>query len=468
MKSSLFRLALPAISINTIIASTLLLAAAGQSALAKVPAQEVEKLGKELTCVGAEKAGNKDGTISPYSGKWLGVPAGVNFKGSGAHYQDPYANEKPLFEITAKNMGQYAERLSEGQKALLKKYHDSFRIPVYPTHRDFRYANWVCDASKQNALSAELTEEGEGVHALSGVAPFPIPKTGLELLRNMTLPVRAWKETATYDQAVVYSNNNIAWGRVDYKILAPGNDPGKKLRDKTEGVQAYANVVTQLPERNKGEIIVSADYFNYKSQPRQGWQYNPGTRRVRQLPGFGFDMPQGPGGFRTIDDDRLFNGSPERYSWKIVGKKELYIPYNAYRVNDEKVKYSELLKQGSINPDYMRYELHRVWVLEGTVKEGFRHQYAKRVMYLDEDTWHAVISDNYDARGQLWRVAMVNYWYAYEMEAFHAGVALYHDLASGAYMADRLLNEQPNGTFLNTGDMKPEDFTPDTMRRTGL
>ncbi|MFD2272741.1 DUF1329 domain-containing protein [Undibacterium arcticum] len=156
-------------------------------------------------------------------------------------------------------------------------------------------------------------------------------------------------------------------------------------------------------------MIVGHEFYNY-AKSRQAWQYNPGTRRVRQMPEFGFDMPQGPGGFRTVDDDRLFNGSPERYNWKIVGKKEAYIPYNAYRLNDPKVKYSELLKRGHVNPAYMRYELHRVWVLEGALKEGYRHLYAKRVMYLDEDTWHPVISDNYDARGQLWRVGMVNYF----------------------------------------------------------
>lgn len=437
------------------------------AAWAKVSAEEAATLGKELTCIGAEKAGNKDGTIPAYSGKWLGIPAGVNTKGSAGHDPDPYASEKPLFEITAKNMEQYAERLSEGEKAMFKKYPDSFRMPVYPSHRDFRYANWICDAARQNALSAEVTEGGDGISAFAGAIPFPIPKSGLELLRNTTLPARAWKETATYDQAVVYPNSDIAWGRVFYRILAEPNDPGKKPRDKTEGVQAYANVVTLLPERNKGEIIISADYYNYKREPRQAWQYNPGTRRVRQLPAFGFDMPQGPGGFRTVDDDRLFNGSGERYNWKIVGKREVYIPYDTYRLNDPKVKYSDLLKPGHINPAYTRYELHRVWLLEGSLKEGYRHQYAKRVMYLDEDTWHAVMSDNYDARGQLWRVGIVNYYYAYQMEAFQAGVAVFHDLASGTYMADRLISEQPNGVVLNSGDLKPDDFTPDAARRAG-
>lgn len=444
-----------------------LLAAA--PALAAVSPEEAAALGKELTCVGAEKAGSKDGAIPPYSGKTLGAPAGMaNARNAHGHDADPYAGDKVLFEITAKNMAQYADRLSEGLKAMLKKYPDTFRIPVYPSHRDFRYANWVCDTARQNALTAEITDNGDGIHALGGAVPFPIPKTGMELLRNTTLPTRAWKESATYDQAVVFNNGGISWGRIAYRILSPTNDPRKAPRDKTDGVQAYAYVTTLLPERSKGEIIVSADFHDYRRQPRQAWMYSPGTRRVRQLPEFGFDMPQGPGGFRTVDDDRLFNGSGERYNWKIAGKRELYIPYDAYRLNDTRVKYSDLLKPGHLDPDYMRYELHRVWVLEGTLREGYRHQYAKRVMYLDEDSWHAVMSDNYDARGQLWRVAMLNYYYAYQMEAFQAGVAVYHDLVSGAYMADRLINEQPQGVQLNTGELKPDDFTPDAARRAGL
>src|SRR5690606_8441714 len=140
---------------------------------------------------------------------------------------------------------------------------------------------------------------------------------------------------------------------------------------------AYSRVTMLKPERQKGEASMTYTYFNELRNPQTSWQYNPGARRVRQSPGFGFDMPLGVGGFRTIDDDRLFNGSPERYDWKLVGKRELYIPYNGYRLEAADVKYADLLKTGSIDPRFMRYEPHRVWVLEATLKEGYRHRYAK-------------------------------------------------------------------------------------------
>ncbi|MGH8807937.1 MAG: DUF1329 domain-containing protein [Noviherbaspirillum sp.] len=459
MKTMLYKLGMPVVA-----AAAMMVAA---SASAKPTADEIKALGTTLTPMGAEREGNKDGSIPPYSGKWLGTPPGVSYSGTGKHQPDPYANEKPLFVITAQNMAQYADRLSEGQKALFKKYPETFRMPVYASHRDFRYADKVYANVKENAAQAEIIESGNGVNGAFGGPAFPIPKSGIELLWNMLSSAKAATEVAIYDQAVVYPDGNIAWGRVDYKIYAGVNDQNM-ARKAWDGKSDHFNVLTLLPEREKGTLIVGHGYWDYVNHPRQAWQYNPGTRRVRQLPSFGFDMPQGPGGFRTVDDDRLFNGSPERYDWKIVGKKEVYIPYHAYKINDPKIKYADMLTKGHINPDVMRYELHRVWVVEANLKSGVRHQYAKRVYYADEDSWNPVLVDNYDARGQLWRAGMVNFYYAYDLQGYHAGVALYHDLLSGAYMADRLINEQRNAPRLNTGELNSSNFTPDAARQGGL
>lgn len=458
MKSSLFRLALPAIAVSALMSAA--------PAWAKLNADEIKSLGTTLTPMGAEREANKDGTIPAYSGKWLGIPPGVNFKGTGKHHPDPYASEKPLFVITAQNIAQYAEHLTEGQKALFKKYPGTFRIPVYPSHRDFRYSDKVLANVKENAAQAELVDGGMGVKGVYGGPGFPIPKTGMELMWSTKSAPLAWNEVATYDQAVVYPDGNTAWGRVSYKIMANVNNLNGGRKD-WNGMASNFNVLTLIPEREKGSIIVGNEQWDYANHPRQAWQYNPGTRRVRQLPSFGFDMPQGPGGFRTVDDDRLFNGSPERYDWKIAGKKEIYIPYHAYKLDDPKVKYADMLTKGHINPDLTRYELHRVWVLEATLKQGVRHQYAKRVLYVDEDSWNPVLADNYDSRGQLWRVSMVNLIYAYELQGYHARVAVYHDLLSGAYLADRLINEQ-KAPKLNTGELNDSNFTAEAARQEGL
>jgi hypothetical protein len=223
-----------------------------------------------------------------------------------------------------------------------------------------------------------------------------------------------------------------------------------------------------LPARDKGSIGVGFQPYNFKDGSTHVWQYNPGTRRLRQAPDIAFDYPVPPSGLRTVDDDHLFNGSPERYQWKLLGKRELLIPYNNFRINDPTLKYEALLPPDSLNPDYQRYELHRVWVIEGTLKKGLRHVYGRRMIYADEDNWLAHWADNYDTRGQLWRTAMVNYRYAPDAQAFHRGVSIYHDLNLGAYEATYLVNEAGKGWWrLNRTDLNPQMFNPNAVTRSG-
>ena len=145
----------------------------------------------------------------------------------------------------------------------------------------------------------------------------------------------------------------------------------------------------------------------------------------------------------------------------------MYIPANAYKVHEKGVKYPDLLKPGHPNPDMQRYELRRVWVLEGKLKDGYRHPFGKRVMFIDEDTWHAVAGDYYDTRGQLWQHAVINYYYAFDMNAWHAGTSFYHDLNSGSYVAYNLFQERDIGPILNKGDMNADQFTPAALRSAG-
>ena len=169
----------------------------------------------------------------------------------------------------------------------------------------------------------------------------------------------------------------------------------------------------------------------------------------------------------TIDEDRLFNGSPERYEWTIVGKREMYIPANAYKPNTDQVSYEALLTPRHANPDFMRYELRWEWVLEGTLKPEFNHLYGKRRLFLDEDTWHAVVADNYDRRGQLWKHAFANYYYHPDSSAWQIGSSFYHDLTSGEYLAYNLTNERRQGPVINRGNLKAYKFTPDRLRAQG-
>ena len=449
------------IPLLTLLASCLLLSHAAQ---AKSSPEEVAQLGSSLTCAGAEKAGNKDG-VAAYTGKWLGAPAGIS--GTAEPTQDPYANEKPLYTITPQNTAQYAAFLSPGQLAMFKKY-ASYKMPVYPSHRDFRYPDWVCERTKENAKNAVLVDDGLGVEGVrGGLAFFPFPKTGLELATNAIFSFRA-SEAAIYDVATVYPDSKISWSRQDFKILAHLSDPDAKPPSTVGTLSMQANVALILPLRSAGVAYVAHDYFNIKTHPRLAYGYDPGTRRVRQNPAFGFDAPDSTTGVRTIDEDRIFNGSPERYDWKIVGKKSMLIPYNAYGLDDSSVSYKSLLTPGHLNPEHARYEMHRVWVLEATVKPNYRHKYAKRVIYIDEDTWQAVMTEIYDARGQLWHFNQVNLKYDYNSQMYVSRISTYNDLLRDLYVADRMFNEIPTKPkYGKAAGLDSSMFTPEYARRMG-
>ena len=442
-----------------------LLALVAAPAWAAATAAQIAELGgPKLTCTGAERAGSKSG-VAPYSGRWLDSWPGM--KSAEGYDPGPYADEKPLYTVTAENMAQYAALLSEGQKALLAKYPKQFRMPVYPSHRDFRFPDEACAQTRANLTSATLKNEGLELVGLKGGIPFAFPGNGLEAIWKLIATRHVWNETATVDTADVFPNGSIAWGKMKYLTLAPGAEPGFQgpLKD---NIGAYFLSTVLLPARDKGSIGVGYQPFNFRDGSTHVWAYNPGTRRVRQAPDIAFDYAIPPSGLRTVDDDHLFNGSPERYSWKLIGKRELLIPYHNFRINDPALKYKDLLTPYTLNPDTMRYELHRVWVIEATLKKGLRHIYGRRMIYADEDTWLGHWADNDDTRGQLWRTAYVNYRYAPNAQAFHRGVSVYHDLDAQAYEAGYLVNEAgKNWWRLNRRDLTPQMFNPNAAARGG-
>lgn len=433
---------------------------------AAATAEQIARLGgDELTCMGAERAGSESG-VAEYTGKWYKKWAD-DIKDYG-YEPGPYADEKPLFTITSSNYKEHEDKLTEGQVGMFIKYPDTFKMNIYPSHRDFRFADWVCDIVKKNAAEASIAPDGLSLNGTSGAHPFPFPKTGVEAIWNVIKPHRAWTEKVTHDIADVYENGTIAWGRNEFKTMNPGNHPDPDNRPPLNTpVDGYFFVKTLLPARSNGEVSVGFQPNDYSKDTTQAWQYNPGIRRVRKAPEVGFDYPVPPAGLRTVDDDYIFNGSPERYTWKLIGKKEIYIPYNNFKINDPAVSYKELITPNTINPDYMRYELHRVWVIEAYLKEGVRHIYKKRRIYADEDTWLAFMSESFDNQDMLWRVNWVAYMYSQESGTFHRTVSLYHNLTSGAYEATYLANEAGENWWRINTPMKKQEFSPQAAARAG-
>ncbi len=448
-------------------ATALLAGLAPRRLMAAASADEIAKLGTSLTPVGAVKEGSADGLLAPWSGQWQGAPPGITFAGTGKPLADPYAAERPLFSITGQNFQQYASRLGDGQKAMLQKYPKTFRMDVYPCHRDFRFTDWLTANLKANAASAQVSADTEAVTGVFGAPAFPFPKNGVEAIWNVITIPRSVTQRGTMDEAVVYPDGNVAWGAQQWDIYCPSYDPSVK-REAFGGESAFVFRSTLKPERERGTITLVREFWDFGNRPSQAWQYIPGTRRVKQVPEIAGDYPLGPGGFHTVDDTGLWTQSPKRYDWELAGKKEIFVPYNNYRVEDPTLKYKDLLAASHLNPDHVRWELHRVWILKAKLKPGIRHVYAARTLYIDEDSFNPVLADMYDARGTLYRAAMNTTAYDYETKLFQQRVTVYHDLISGAYMADRLSNEVTDRMRYNEGGRKLDDYSPSELKRRGV
>jgi hypothetical protein len=227
-------------------------------------------------------------------------------------------------------------------------------------------------------------------------------------------------------------------------------------------------IKTLAPPLYAGQIVVAIDHVDPGPHPREAFLYSPGEQRVRRAPEVNFDTPNLQADSLITDDDLdLFNGSPERYDWRLVGRQEMYVPYNDYNFGSTSHDYAEILKPQFINPDLMRWELHRVWVVEATLKPGAHHIYARRTFYYDEDSWEGLLADQYDRRGQIWRVssgAPVNY---YEVPLLTNSANIFYDLQSRRYHARGMRNKDSTLDFFHP-KMQPSMFTPEALRNAGV
>ncbi|MEH6625138.1 MAG: DUF1329 domain-containing protein [Motiliproteus sp.] len=441
------------------LASTLALLLHSAAGVAAVSADKAAQLGNSLTPIGAEKAGNADGSIPVWSDQSAVF--------SGDRYADPYAKEQALFTITAENYQQYQDKLSEGQIALLNKYPETYKIPVYPTHRTAAFPQHIYDVAKKNATQTQVVGGGNTLQNFEETVPFPIPNDGVEVIWNHITRYRGGSLERTMVQVPVHRNGNFTPVRFRERLVWP-----QYLKDgfdakKDDNILNYFTQKVLAPTRLTGNVLLIHETLDQIKQPRKAWQYNAGQRRVRRAPQVAYDAPgTAAEGLRTADNLDMYNGAPNRYDWKLVGKQELYIPYNSFKLASRDLAYKDILKPGHLNTDVLRYELHRVWVVEATLKEGERHIYAKRRFYIDEDSWQVSIADHYDARGELWRVGEAHaFQYRDAKVLWHVGEIL-HDLQSGRYLAGSLTNEEKDGFTFGVA-LKRKEFTTGAIRRSG-
>ncbi|MEO4049151.1 DUF1329 domain-containing protein [Pseudomonas sp. CAU 1711] len=428
-------------------------------AQAQVGAEQAARLGQDLTPLGAERAGNAAGSIPAWDGGLAKDSAAYDAK---LGYKDPYAADQPLFTISAANAEQYREHLSPGQLAMLKRYGDSWKLKVYPTRRSASYPDKVYAAVKENAGTARLIENGNGIADFKLATPFPIPQSALEVLWNHLVRYRGDSVKRYYAQAVPHASGDYFMTQIQDLFLF--NQAAGDYSKDNGNVLFYFRQSVLAPARLAGTELLVHETVNQVKEPRLAWLYAAGQRRVRRTPNVAYDSPgTASEGMRTTDNFDMFSGAPDKYDWQLVGKQELYVPYNSYRFAAKSNKYSDIVQPGHVNPELLRYELHRVWHVRATLKNGLRHQYKRRDLYFDEDSYQILVVDHYDNRDNLWRLGESYTINLYDQPlVWTKGDAVY-DLIGGRYVIGILSNEEPAEQFDIA--LRPTDFTPAQLRR---
>lgn len=454
---------------KTQLAVAIALTAFAATAIAAVSADEAKQLGGDkLTATGSEKAGNKEGTIPPYSGKAPKAPASYNPKEPGQR-PDPY-NDKPLFSITAKNANEYAGKL-DAMVEVFKKYPD-YRMDVYPTHRDFAYPKYVIDNTVKNATSCKGANNELKLEGCYGGFPFPIPKTGNQVMWNHLLQFAAPAHTGITNSYVTSPDGkSVLQTTAEMTQQADNYDPAS-TKPNPSNVIFWKGLQSDIaPARKVGGKLMILDSMDMVDGGRRVYQYVPGQRRVKLAPNLAYDTPSpNSGGVSTMDDAKVFMGALDRYDFKLVGKKEKYIMANNFNLTNHKActdaKITEF--KNFPNPECVRWELHRVWTVEATLKPGVRHIYPKRVFYFDEDVPGAGMAENYDAGGKLYRVMLnITYpFYDHELGG-SSDVTIGLDLQTGVWSVQGL-SGNPGSGWWPVPRKDDRFFSPEAMAGDGI
>ncbi|MET4163510.1 hypothetical protein ABIE61_003374 [Marinobacterium sp. MBR-111] len=436
-------------STSKILAGVTALLISAPHVYAAVTAEEAARLGAELTPLGGEKSGNADGSIPAWTG---GITEMLPGDYLGDIPKSIFADEKPIYQVTSQNMSQYQELLSDGVQAMLQKYPDSFRLEVYPTHRTMAAPQSVYDNTLANATRCKLIEGGYSVEGCAGGIPFPIPQEGVEVMWNFLMRVEA--------PSIEYTFKNIVGNADGSHTLATRNDISfqypQYYKDATpqnwSGEYSMFRFNTLEPPFKAGESLVVRDSID-RDQPRQAWQYLLGQRRVRRAPTVSYDTPDFvASGANYFDEVQGFFGSVDRFNWTLKGKQELLVPYNTN--NFVGAALDDALSTYHLNPDHVRWEKHRVWVVEANVADGKRHAVPKRTYYVDEDSWLVLLVDGYDAEDKLWRTSMVTPFVVPKIPTLMMKTATVFNLQANTMSLIQAVNEE-NFRIVET---KPETF----------
>ncbi|MDX9698237.1 MAG: DUF1329 domain-containing protein [Rhodocyclaceae bacterium] len=436
-------------------------------ATAAVTPEEANALGSALTMFGAVKSANVDGSIPEYQGGLSGVTV-ASAKTGRVELKSPFDGEQPLLRIDASNMAEHKGKLSEGIQRLLQT-RPGYYLNVYPSRRTASYTDEVLKQTVQNAGVCKTLDNGDAIdQACRGGMPFPIPKTGKEVMWNK---LTAWQGVAT--QADNWSLLMTPNGTLVETSLSLSYRDFPYYNKSTTLPHVYARLRGDVegPARQAGSATLYWDYLNATAEgnSRSAWSYNPGQRRVRAAPNASYDTPQtSAGGMILSDEVYLFSGKMDRWDMKLVGKQEMYIPYNAFKIAGHQCDRKTAFQDKSyFNPECERWELHRVWVVDATLKDGQRHVHSKRRYYLDEDAYISGIYEAWDQGGSLERLGISHSFPIPERQVSIQSITAFYDFNKAGYFVSQFPDSKES-QYLYAEPRPDREMTADAIQGSGI
>jgi hypothetical protein len=422
----------------------------------------------QFTVSGAERSGNADGRI-PKSPERTDQPLPGWKPGASREQFSLYAKEIPLQIIAQNNVNQFEKMLSPGAIALLKSK-PGYTMPVYPTHRSCGLPALVAENTLRFQGKAHIARNGWSIEdATLPSIPFPHPRTGSEALWNFLVQYQGlgveWSNGKSY-----LSPRSSDADPITYSWHARTYYPWAEGKSVPVGdMKAATTISYRSPAAMSGQAVLQRFYFD---KPAESYYYFPGQRRMRRMANYAYDAPL-IGFEKTYPSDAgsVFNGNPDRFEWVLKGKRELYVPYNALNITDKDAQGESIFGNKFISAKVRRYELHRVWVIEGNLRPGMRHSTPHKVIYLDEDSWSAVAGEDYDADG-----AIVRYKEAAAIPIWELGSCsslftfTLYDFVQDRYVRDGYISDERELKVFSKATapwLRSESFSPEAITAQG-
>ena len=221
------------------------------------------------------------------------------------------------------------------------------------------------------------------------------------------------------------------------------------------------------PASLAGQKLVQTYYFKSDTE---SFYYFTGQRRVRRLPAYAYDTPHHRLREPVPATIRLVHVLRQSGPLRLEDRRQ---EGNLHPLRRTRTRQPAPPDQGVTQPyipnDMRRYELHRVWVVEGNLKAGMRHSDAQEGSLPGRGHLARCAAEEYDASGKLWRHKEAGVMPAWELDAcVNASLVMFYDFSNGRYVLDsnvvggakdiRFMADEKGDPHFNSNYYTPENL----------